>query len=252
MARVAKRGASEKKRGKAVAKAGKPKPLKQRLADALLRLERKGSKRFRDQLQTRFAITAKKAFGASMADVQRLAKAIGPDHKLAQALWKTGWHEARALACYIDDPALVTGAQMDAWRGDFDNWAVCDTACFALFDRTPRAFAKVKKWAKLQDEFGKRAAFALLASLALHDKKTPDPAFLAALPLIERAAKDERNFVKKGVSWALRAIGRRNVELNKACLALAFDLARSNDPTERWIGKDALKDLSRPLRQKRA
>lgn len=226
-------------------------PLKQRVDEALRALERKGSKRFRDEMQPRYGIVTKKTFGASMADVQTLAKSIGRDHTLAEALWNTGWHEARALACYVDDPALVTSEQMDRWRADFDNWAACDTACFALFDRAPHAFAKVAQWVKLKDEFGKRAAFALIASLALHDKKATDERFLACLPLIERAADDERNFVKKGVSWALRGIGRRNTALNKAALALARRLAVSQDRTERWIGKDALKDLSRPPRAKR-
>ena len=226
------------------------KPLKQRVDESLRVLERQGSKRFADDMRGRFGITAKKAFGTSMAEIQRLAKTLGRDHALAEALWKTGWHEARALACYVDDPALVTPEQMDRWCADFDNWAVCDTACFSLFDRTPHAFAKVKRWARRKEEFVKRGAFALLASIALHDKKAPDAPFLAAFPLIKSGADDPRNFVKKGVSWALRAIGKRNATLNAAALKLARELAVSDDATERWIGKDALRDLAKPLRRK--
>jgi 3-methyladenine DNA glycosylase AlkD len=140
---------------------------------------------------------------------------------------------------------------MDRWARDFDNWAICDNLCFHLFDKTPHAWQKVKAWAPRREEFVKRAAFALLAALALHDKKTPDEPFLAALPLIERAATDERNFVKKGVSWALRSIGSRNAPLHAAALELAEQLAASENTAARWIGKDAAKDLSRPLIRKR-
>ncbi len=133
---------------------------------------------------------------------------------------------------------------MDRWCRDFDNWAICDSLCFHLFDRTPHAFAKVAAWSNQRDEFVKRAAFALLASLALHDKTAGDEPFLASLPLIERAATDERNFVKKGVSWALRGVGRRNVALNAAAVELARRLCDSSSAAARWVGRDALKELT--------
>jgi 3-methyladenine DNA glycosylase AlkD len=193
----------------------------------------------------RFGITATKAFGVSMANLQKIAKPLGRDHALAEALWKTGWYEARMLASLIDEPDLVTPAQMDRWCKDFDNWGICDTVCFKLFDQTPHAFAKVTKWAASDEEFIKRGAFALLASLALHDKSSPDAAFLKTLPLVERAATDERNFVKKGVSWALRGIGHRSPKLWTAAMATAERLAASDDATARWIGRDAIKDLKR-------
>ena len=154
---------------------------------------------------------------------------------------------ARMLASLIDDPAQVTPAQMDRWRRDFDNWAICDTVCFHLFDRTPHAFRKIAQWRKDRDEFGRRAAFALLACVALHDKKAPDRQFLDVLPLIESAAPDGRNFVKKGVSWALRGIGHRNAVLHAAAVELAGALAKSAEQAARWVGKDALRDLNRPL-----
>jgi 3-methyladenine DNA glycosylase AlkD len=193
----------------------------------------------------RFGIDAPKAFGVSMANLQKIAKPLGRDHALAAALWKTGWYEARMLASLVDDPDQVTPAQMDRWCRDFDNWGICDTVCFKLFDQTPHAFAKVTKWSASDEEFIKRGAFALLASLALHDKSSPDAAFLRTLPLIERAAGDERNFVKKGVSWALRGIGHRSPKLHKAAMELGARLAESGDPTARWIGRDAVKDLKR-------
>src|SRR5262249_60696500 len=137
------------------------------------------------------------------------------------------WYEARMLATFVDEPELVTPAQMDRWCRDFDSWAICDTACFHLFDRTPHAWRKVAQWSRRRDEFAKRAAFALLACLALHDKNAGDEPFLKCLPLVESAAEDERNFVKKGVSWALRLIGRRNLKLNAAAVAIAKRLATS-------------------------
>jgi 3-methyladenine DNA glycosylase AlkD len=135
---------------------------------------------------------------------------------------------------------------MDRWCRDFDNWGICDTVCFCLFDRTPHAWVKVAKWSGSREEFVKRAAFALLASLALHDKTSGDTPLLDSLRFVERAADDERNFVKKGVSWALRSVGRRNAALHAAALELARRLAASSAPAERWVGKDVLRDITRP------
>jgi 3-methyladenine DNA glycosylase AlkD len=221
-----------------------------RVDEALRWLERRGSQRVRDDMRNRYGIVAPKAYGVPMGLIQQLGKRLGRDHDLAQALWATGWYEARLLTAYVDDPARVTAAQMDRWARDFDNWGVCDTLCFALFDRTPHAWRKVEQWSRRRDEFVKRAAFALLASLALHDKHSPDTPFRRSLALIERAAGDERNFVKKGVSWALRAVGRRSVALNDEAVTLARRLAASDDVAERWVGKDAARELGSPkLRQ---
>jgi len=193
----------------------------------------------------RFGITtADRVIGMSMKDVQAVAKAIGKDHELAQALWDAGVYEARMLACYVGDPKQVTPAEMDRWCDGFDNWATCNTACFVLFDRTPHAFAKIDEWERRNDEFGRRAAFALLASVALHDKTAPDAAFVARLPLIEQAASDDRNFVKKAVNWALRGIGnRKSPPLKAAALDLAERLAGSKDKAARWVGKDAARQM---------
>ena len=215
-------------------------------AQALAWLERRGSLRVREEMPVRYGITAAKAFGVSVGTIQQLARQLGTDHDLAAALWATGWYEARLLAAFVDDPARVTPAQMDRWARDFDNWGICDTVCFKLFDRTPHAWRKIEQWSRRRDEFVKRGAFALLASVALHDKRGADAPFLASLSLIERAAADERNFVKKGVSWALRAVGRRNRELHTAAVELAGRLAGSAEPAPRWIGKDALRELASP------
>jgi len=222
-----------------------------KVREALAWLERRGSKRTREEMLTRYGITAPNAFGVSVSAIQQLAKRLGRDHDLAAALWDTGWYEARMLAAYVDDPARVTAAQMDRWARDFDNWGICDTVCFVLFDRTPHAWRKVTQWSGRRDEFVKRAAFALLASLALHDKRTGDEPFLRSLRLVERGASDERNFVRKGVSWALRATGRRNRALNDAAVALARRLAESSEAAARWVGKDALRELTSPAVRRR-
>ena len=218
--------------------------IKKQAKAAVAELKRLGTKKNREGM-TRYAIPSDNAFGVSVGQIQQLAKRLGRSHELAQALWDTGWYEARMLAAFVDEPERVTPAQMDRWCKDFDNWAICDTVCFKLFDQTPHAFKKVAQWSKRKDEFVKRAAFALLASVALHDKKSDDKPFLSSLPLIEQAATDDRNFVKKGVSWALRGIGRRNPTLNASAIKLAKRLAASPDRAARWIGKDTLRDLNR-------
>jgi 3-methyladenine DNA glycosylase AlkD len=195
----------------------------------------------------RYGLVAAKVFGVSVGNVQALAKQIGRDHDLALALWDTEWYEARLLTAFVDDPARVTSSQMDRWARDFENWGDCDTVCMHLFDKTPYAWKKVELWSKRKDEFVKRAAFALLASLALHDRDAKDATFLKGLKTIRAGANDERNFVKKGVSWALRSIGHRNSALHAAAIAEAEHLAESRDSTERWVGKDALRDLMRPI-----
>lgn len=218
--------------------------LDSRVAAVVALLERLGDKRTREEMETRYGIVTRNAFGVPMGEMQKVAKSLGQDHELALALWKSDWYEARMVAAFVDDPALVTPAQMDRWCRDFDNWGLCDTVCFKLFDRTPHAMAKVAQWSRRNVEFEKRAAFALLASVALHDKAADDAAFTACLPLIERAATDERNFVKKGVSWALRSIGRRSARLNAASVALAKRLSESPNDAARWIGREALREIA--------
>jgi 3-methyladenine DNA glycosylase AlkD len=225
-------------------------PLPERVDDVLTWLERRGTKKNRDGM-ARYAIKADKAFGVSMTTMRQLAKQLGRDHELALALWDTGWYEARMLTSFVGEPARVTPAQMNRWAKDFDNWAICDTLCFHLFDRTPHAWKKVEEWSTRREEFVKRAAFALLASLALHDKRAADEPFLNSLPLIERAAVDERNFVKKAVSWALRGIGTRNRALHAAALAAAQRLIERNEGASRWVGRDTARDLQRPVVQRR-
>lgn len=212
------------------------------VATVLAWLERTGDPNVRAGL-ARYGLPTDKAFGIPMGVLQKYAKSLGKDHDLACALWDTGWYDARLMTAYLAVPAQVTPALMDRWAKEFDNWGVCDTLCFALFDRTPHAWGKVRQWAKRRDEFVKRAAFALLASLTVHDKNADDGLYADALPLIEAAATDERNFVKKSVNWALRSIGKRSRVLHTAAVALAEKLAGQEDRSARWVGKDALREL---------
>jgi 3-methyladenine DNA glycosylase AlkD len=193
----------------------------------------------------RYGLVVDKAMGVPMNRMLAVARPLRPDHELAQALWETGWYEARMVACMVDDPAQVTPEQMDRWRADFDNWGIVDTVCFKLFDQVPGAGAMIGPWAGLNDEFGRRAGFALLACMALH-RTGGEGDFVAGLKLIEACATDERNFVKKGVNWALRAIGAaQSAGLRAAARATAERLAASDDKTARWNGRDALRAFAK-------
>lgn len=218
--------------------------IEEQVQSALEWLKSHSTKATRDGM-ARYAIPSDHAYGVAMRDIKAHGKQLGKNHPLAVALWATGVYEARMLASFVGDPEKLTPAQMDRWCRDFDNWAFCDAMSFNLFDRSPHAWTKVTEWSSRRKEFEKRTAFALLWSLSLHDKSAPDERFLHGLTLIEREATDERNFVKKAVNMALRAIGRRNRVLKSAAVEVARRLAASEDATARWVGKDALRELSR-------
>jgi len=220
--------------------------LERQVKAVLASLKQLSDKRVLEDMPKRYGVYTTKAFGVSMSNIQRVARPLGRNHELALALWETGWYEARMLTSFVDDPALVTSTQMDEWVRDFDNWGICDTLCFNLFDRTSHAWRKVAQWSKQESEFIKRAGFALLWSLTVHDKAASDEQFRQGLVLILRAASDDRHFVKKAVNMALRAIGKRNQALNGAAIVIARRLAESPEPSARWVGKDALRELTSP------
>jgi len=199
----------------------------------------------------RYGITAKKVYGLSAPALKKLAREIGKDHALAQQLWATEILEARALAGLVDEPGRVSERQMERWVKDFDSWAVCDGTCLNLFRKTPFAHRKCREWSSRPEEFVKRGGFTLMACLAVHDKGAPDGAFLAFLPLIQREAADERNFVKKAVNWALRQIGKRNRRLNRAAIKAAEAIQRLDSRSARWIAADALRELRSQAVQRR-
>ncbi len=192
----------------------------------------------------RFAIPNGNALGVRMPDIKALGKRLGPDQPLAEALWDSGVYEGRMLASFVGDKATITPERMDSWCAEFDSWAITDAMGFNLFDRTPHAWAKVAEWSGRGPEFEKRAAFAILWGLSVHDKRAPDQPFLNALELVEREADDPRNFVKKAVNMALRGIGKRSRTLHAAALETSRKLSASADPTARWVGRDALRELS--------
>lgn len=198
----------------------------------------------------RFGIAPPVAYGVAAPKIQQLAREICCDSRLAGELWNTGVHDARILAAYIMDPADLTRREMERWAKQFDSWAVCDNACMHLFRKTGFAWEKAVDWSARKEEYVKRAAFALVATLAVHDKRADDRVFLAMLPVIERESADERNFVKKAVNWALRQIGKRNPALRKAAVKTAERLKKSESRSARWIGSDALRELQKPAKKR--
>ena len=194
---------------------------------------------------TQFGINPRNTLGVSIPTLRKIARQAGKDHRLAQELWASGIHEARILAAMVDDPDQVTEVQMERWVKDFDSWDVCDQVCSNLFDKTEYAHRKAIEWSRRDEEFVKRAGFVLMAALAVHDKSASDAAFKKFLPLIQRGATDDRNFVKKAVNWALRQIGKRNRALNRAASATAREIQQIDSRAARWVAADALRELRR-------
>ncbi len=199
----------------------------------------------------RFGINPENTLGISIPVLRKMAREIGKNHDCAGELWATGIHEARLLACFIDDPKKVTEAQMESWAKDFDSWDVCDQCCMNLFDKTPYAVARAIEWGSREETFVKRAGFAIMASIAFHDKKAGDDVFVRFLDEIKKQSDDDRNFVKKSVNWALRQIGKRNGRLNKLAVEAAREIQQSGSKAARWIAADALKELTGEAVQKR-
>ena len=193
-----------------------------------------------------FGIAADHALGISIPKLRAIAREYRPNHPLALALWNEPWHECRLLAPMVADPALATPKLLDTWCADFDSWDTCDQCCINLFRYLPFAYDKIYEYAPRPEEFVRRTAFSLMATLAVGDKKAQDEQFLPLFVLIETYSTDPRNFVKKAVNWALRQIGKRNQRLYVPALALSRKLTLSTDPTARWIGRDALRELSDP------
>jgi 3-methyladenine DNA glycosylase AlkD len=191
----------------------------------------------------RYGIRPAKAYGVATPVIRSIARELGRNTKLASALWSSNVLEARVLATMIADPAEIPEEEVERWVRGFDCWSVCDSACIGLLWKTPFAWRKVREWSRREPEYERRAAFALLAGLAVHDKKATDKQFRAALRLISKAAGDDRNFVKKAVNWALRQIGKRNAELREAALEIAEALIATESRSARWIGRDAVREL---------
>jgi len=191
----------------------------------------------------KYGMVAEERLGVSVPDMRKVSKELGRDHKLALDLWKTRIPEARIVAAMTDEPGKLTEKQMEEWVKDINSWDVCDQVCMNLFEKSPLAWKKILDWSEREEEFVKRAAFALIACLAWHDKRAEDDQFVKLLLLIKRGATDERNFVKKAVNWALRNIGKRNPNLNKAAIESAKEIQQIDSKAARWIASDAIREL---------
>jgi 3-methyladenine DNA glycosylase AlkD len=206
-----------------------------------------------DQLEgmARFGMSAERRMGVKVPDMRKIAKEAGKDHALALELWKTGIPEAQIVAALVGEPEKLTEVQMEDWVKDFNSWDVCDQVCMNLFDKSPLAIKKIHDWSKREEEFVKRAAYVLVACVAWHDKEAGDEMFIRLFPVIKQGATDERNFVKKSVNWALRHIGKRNRNLNKAAIKIAEEIKEMDSKAARWIASDALRELKSENVQRR-
>ena len=199
----------------------------------------------------RYGINPENTYGISIPNLRKIARETGTNHALAQELWASGIHEARILACMIDDPKMVTEEQLESWVKDVDSWDVCDQCCMNLFKNTGLAYRKADEWSKSDEEFVKRAGFVLMACLAVSDKKADDRQFEVFLPIIKREASDSRNYVKKAVNWALRQIGKRNVNLNRKAIETSKEIQKIDSRSAKWIASDAMRELaSESVRQR--
>jgi len=227
-----------------------PASARERCRAMLARMEQIGSPRGAEKLSY-WGIRAARSYGLSAPQMHALARQAGRDHALALELWGCGVHDAHHIAAMVADPALVTEKLMERWAKDFASWDVVDTCCCYLFIYTPHAWKKAVAWTRRPEEFVKRAGFSTMAYLAVHDKAAPDSKFARLLPIIEREARDERNFVRKAVNWALRQIGKRNLRLNRRAIAAGERIRRQGTRSARWIAADALRELRSPAVQKR-
>ncbi len=199
----------------------------------------------------RYSINVESAYGVSIPNLREIARKIGKNRPLADALWASGIHEARILAGMVYPPVGITGRQMEEWVHDFDSWDLCDQWCNNLFRKAAHARKKAMEWSSRGEEFVKRAGFVLMACLAVHDKKAADDIFLEFLTIIKRESADHRNFVKKAVNWALRQIGKRSLGLNEAAIATANEIREMDSPAAKWIAADAIRELTSDAVQKR-
>jgi len=213
-------------------------------------LRNKGKEKVRASMAN-FGINVEHAFGVPVPELRRLARNIGPHHDLAGELWRTKVHEARILAAFIDDYKLVTERQMEEWVRDFDSWDMCDQVCGSLFDKTEFANKKAMEWSSRKEEYVKRAGFVLMACLAVHNKHASRATFEKFFPVIVRECRDDRNYVKKAVNWALRQIGKRSLSLNREAILVAQDIAKIDSPSAKWIASNALHELEGEAVQKR-
>ncbi|MFZ5644419.1 MAG: DNA alkylation repair protein [Bacillota bacterium] len=213
------------------------------VAEDIIELLRKRESPENKAGMARFGINVEQAFGVPVTELRKIAREIGKNHQLALELWSTGFHEAKIMAVLVAEPKKLDRETMESWARDFDSWDITDLSMIHLFRKNPEAHSLAVSWAGRQEEFVKRAGFALMATLAVHDKKSGDQFFKEYLALVEDASEDERNYVKKAVNWALRQIGKRNFHLREKAIETAERIALKNSRSARWIASDALREL---------
>ena len=216
-------------------------------------LDKLNEKAKSDQLEemARFGIVGDQRMGVSVPDMRKMAKDIGKDHQLALDLWETGIPEAMIVAGMVAEPDKLTEEQMEDWVVDINSWDICDQVCMNLFEKSPYVEQKIFEWSAREEEFVKRTAYALIACLAWHDKDASDQAFTKYFPVIKNGSTDDRNFVKKAVNWALRNIGKRNIELNQAAIQVAREIQAVDSKSARWIASNAIRELESDKVQER-
>ncbi len=210
--------------------------------EVLRRLREMGDEGYRHRMKN-FGIKTTRAHGVAVWKIRDLAKSIGSNHKLAEELWNEKLHEARTLATLIADPKQMSRAAMDRWVKSIESWDICDAACGNLFDKTPYAYEKARKWVKQEREFTRRAGFVLMANLAVHDKRAAVKDFRPFFNLIKQNCDDDRNFVKKAATWALRQIGKRSATLCREAIAVGEELLACDSTVCQWVARDALREL---------
>jgi 3-methyladenine DNA glycosylase AlkD len=199
----------------------------------------------------RYGINTEKRLGVQIPELRQLAKETGKNHQIALELWQTGIAEARILAAMTDEPEKVTEQQMENWVKDINSWDIDDQITMNLFEKTPLSWKKITDWSQRPEEFVRRTAYSLLACLAWHNKTATDQQFTQLFPVIASGATDERKSIQKAISWALRTIGKRNPQLNRAAIQLAQEIQQTNTKPARWIANDVTRELqSQPVQNR--
>lgn len=187
--------------------------------------------------------TATKTLGIYQKDLKLLAKEIGKNTQLGVELFDTQIYEARILCSKICNPVEVTEEMMETWVVCFDTWEICDSFCMELFKYNDLAVEKAFEWSLSEEEFTKRAGLVLMAVYGFANKNADNTVFESFFPVLIREAHDERIYVKKAVNWALRQIGKRNIDLKEKAILVANEIGNLESKSAQWIAKDALREL---------
>lgn len=193
--------------------------------------------------EKKFGIISNNSLGIYQKELKMIAKELGQDNELALQLFDSGIYEGRLLCSKMFKPQDVTESLMEKWVKTFENWEICDSFCMGLFSKSKYALAKIFEWTNREATFQKRAGFATLAAYCTADKISENKIFEQFLPIILRESTDERIYVKKSVNWALRNIGKRNIDLKEQAILLARQIENMSNKSSKWIASDALKEL---------